>query len=209
MKRVSGGRPEPASEALRRAGLRFGPAETAGRIVSAVIAQAAALAPLTYFGRVADCIVKTIPAAAVGLGLLLAGIVAGQHARGLAAAQAERSPMPPGLAGGEAQAATLGAAAVGAADAMGIATILSVALIMLCVAAVFGLIIGATAPAACGVLKNIAAARYVDETLIEGQQVRFRGEEANTEVIGILATVLRTADTPVAVPNSLLQREMI
>ena len=215
VKRVSGGRLEPASEALRRAGLRFGPAETAGHFVFAVvlivvIAQAAALAGLTYFGRVADSIVQTIPAVAVGLALLLAGIVAGRHARGLAAALAERSPIPPGLAGGATQAAILGAAAVSAVDAMGIATTLPVALIMLSVAAVFGLIVAAAVLAARGVLENIAAARYVEETLIEGQQVRFQGEEAEVEAIGILATVLRTgADTRVTVPNSLLQREAI
>ena len=215
VRRLDGGRLEPASEALRRTGLSLGPAETAGRFAFAVvlivvIAQAAALAGLTYFGRVADSIVQTIPAVAVGLALLLAGIVAGRHARGLVAALAEGGPIPAGLAGRATQAAILGAAAVSAVDAMGIATTLPVALIALSVAAVLGLIVAAAVLAARGVLENIAAARYVEETLIEGQQVRFRGEEAEVEAIGILATVLRTgAGARVTVPNSLLQREAI
>lgn len=215
VRRLSRERLEPATEALRRAGLRGGIAEAAGRFVFVavliiVIAQAAALAGLAYFGRVADSVAQTIPAVAVGTALLLAGVVAGRHARGLAAALAERGPIPPGLAGGATQAAILAAAAVSAVDAMGIATTLPVALITLSVAAVLGLIVAAAVLAARGVLENVAAARYVEETLIEGQQVRFQGQEAEIEAIGILATVLRTgAGARVTVPNSLLQREAI
>ena len=123
---------------------------------------------------------------------------------------AARGPVPAGFAGAATQAAIVAAAAVSAVDAMGISTTLPVALIALSVAALFGLAVAAGVLAARGVLENIAAARYVEETLIEGQRVRFRGEEAEVEAIGILATVLRTvAGTRVTVPNSLLQREAI
>ena len=179
-------------------------------VLVVVIAQASAVAGLGYFGNLADSIIHTIPAVCIGLGFLLVGIVAGRQAGRLVAAMAARGPIPAGFAGAATQAAIVAAAAVSAVDAMGISTTLPVALIALSVAALFGLAVAAGVLAARGVLENIAAARYVEETLIEGQRVRFRGEEAEVEAIGILATVLRTvAGTRVTVPNSLLQREAI
>ena len=71
-----------------------------------------------------------------------------------------------------------------AVDAMGISTTLPVALIALSVAALFGLAVAAGVLAARGVLENIAAARYVEETLIEGQRVRFRGEKRRSRRSG-------------------------
>ena len=215
VQRTGGNRLAPAGEALRNAGMGMDVPELAGRLIFAVvlivvIAQASALAGLTYFGDLADNIVHTLPTVCVGAALLFAGVVAGRQAARLASALAERGPVPPRLAGGATQAAIVGAGAVSAVDAMGIATTLPIALITLAVAALLGLVVAAAVLAARGVLENIAAARYVEETLIEGQPVAFRGEQAEVEAIGILATVLRTAEgARVTVPNSLLQREAI
>ena len=206
---------EPATEVLRSAGVSIAVPDVARRLVFVtvlvvVIAQASAVAGLGYFGDLADSIIRTIPAVCIGLAFLLAGIVAGRQAGRLVAAMAARGPVPAGFAGAATQAAIVAAAAVSAVDAMGISTTLPVALIALSVAALFGLAVATGVLAARGVIENIAAARYVEETLIEGQRVRFRGEEAEVEAIGILATVLRTvAGTRVTVPNSLLQREAI
>ena len=215
VRRMGEERLEPATELLRSAGLSIAVPDVARRLVFVtvlvvVIAQASAVAGLGYFGNLADSIIHTIPAVCIGLGFLLVGIVAGRQAGRLVAAMAARGPVPAGFAGAATQAAIVAAAAVSAVDAMGISTTLPVALIALSVAALFGLAVAAGVLAARGVLENIAAARYVEETLIEGQRVRFRGEEAEVEAIGILATVLRTvAGTRVTVPNSLLQREAI
>ena len=215
VRRMGEERLEPATELLRSAGLSIAVPDLARRLVFVtvlvvVIAQASAVAGLGYFGNLADSIIHTIPAVCIGLGFLLVGIVAGRQAGRLVAAMAARGPIPAGFAGAATQAAIVAAAAVSAVDAMGISTTLPVALIALSVAALFGLAVAAGVLAARGVLENIAAARYVEETLIEGQRVRFRGEEAEVEAIGILATVLRTvAGTRVTVPNSLLQREAI
>ena len=209
VRRMGEERLKPATEVLRSAGLSIAVPDVARRLVFVtvlvvVIAQASAVAGLGYFGDLADSVIHTIPAVCIGLGFLLAGIVAGRQAGRLVAAMAARGPVPAGFAGAATQAAIVAAAAVSAVDAMGISTTLPVALIALSVAVAAGVL------AARGVLENIAAARYVEETLIEGQRVRFRGEEAEVEAIGILATVLRTvAGTRVTVPNSLLQREAI
>ena len=215
VRRVGDKRLEPVAQALNNAGLHIGVPELAGRCAFAVVfiivtIQASAVAGLQYFGDLADRIIHTVPTVGVGLALLLFGIVAGRQAGRLAAALAMRGPVPPRFVGAATQGAIVVAAAVSAVDAMGIATTLPVALITLGVAALFGLIVVGGVLSARGVLENIAAARYVEETLIEGQRVRFRGEETEVETIGILATVLRTdAGVCITIPNSLLQREAV
>lgn len=215
VRRAGDKRLEPAAQALRSAGLRIGVPEMASRctfaaVIIIVIVQAAALAGLEYFGNLAGTIIQTVPTVCVGLALLLVGVVAGRQAGRLAAALAVRGPVPPRIVGAATQGAIVVTAAVSAVGAMGIATTLPVALITLSVAALFGLVVAAAVLSARGVLENIAAARYVEETLIEGQRVRFRGEDTEIETIGILATVLRTdAGVHITIPNSLLQREAV
>ena len=215
VRRVGDQRLAPATQALRSAGLRIGVPEVASRCTFAVvliivIVQAAALAGLEYFGNLADTIIQTVPTVGIGLALLLLGVVAGRQAGRLTAALAARGPVPSRIVGAATQGAIVVTAAVSAVGAMGIATTLPVALITLSVAALLGLVVAAGVLSARGVLENIAAARYVEETLIEGQRVRFRGEDTEIETIGILATVLRTdAGVRMTVPNSLLQREAV
>ena len=215
LRRVGDKRLEPAAQALRSAGLHIGVPEMAGRcafavVIIIVIIQASAVAGLEYFGNLADSIIHTVPTVCIGLALLLFGVVAGRQAGRLAAALAVRGPVPPRFVGAATQGAIVVTAAVSAVGAMGIATTLPVALITLSVAALLGLVVAAGVLSARGILENIAAARYVEETIIEGQRVRFRGEETEVEAIGILATVLRTdAGVRMTVPNSLLQREAV
>ena len=215
VRRAGDKRLAPATQALRSAGLRISVPEVASRctfavVLIVVIIQASNVAGLQYFGDLADSIIHTVPTVCVGLALLLFGVVAGRQAGRLAAAMAVRGPIPPSIVGAATQGAIVVTAAVSAVGAMGIATTLPVALITLSVAALFGLLVAAGVLSARGVLENIAAARYVEETLIEGQRVRFRGEETEIETIGILATVLRTdSGVRITIPNALLQREAV
>ena len=168
--------------------------------------QAATTADLGVFSDMVDSAVRILPVIALGSAILLAGAVAGDWLATLAGALAEQSSVVPRtLASAIVRISSIIGSAIVAFDTIGLATILPVTVVSLLVAAILTLVVAAVIVASRGVLANIAAARYVEETYLEGEQVMFQNTPAEIQAIGLLATELITeAGVVIRVPNQVL-----
>jgi small-conductance mechanosensitive channel len=156
-----------------------------------------------------DGAIRITPLLGVGLGIMFAGAIAGDRIGRIIGVVAERSGAMPGrLAEVIVRAATVAGASIIAFDTMGLATVLPVTVVSLLVAALLALVAAAAVLASRGLLSNIAAARYVEETFIEGDRVLFRQVPAQVQSIGLLSTELLTeSGATLHVPNHILLDE--
>lgn len=174
------------------------------------LSEASRQAQLGVLTELIENATQIAPLVALGMGIVFLGALAGVHLGRMGGALADRSGAMPGtLAAGLIRASIVIGAAVVAFDTVGLATVLPVTVISLLLAALLALAAAALTLASRGVLGNIAAARYVEETFIEGERVLFRQEPAEVQSIGLLATELITdAGALLRVPNQLLVQEV-
>ncbi len=208
---VGASRLETAEQALAGAGLRASLPDLGAQIAFWVvlflaISQAATEAQLGLLTDLLDGAVRLAPVIGLGIGIIFVGALAGDRLGRLLGALAEGSgAMPGALASALVRFALIVGASIVAFDTMGLATVLPVTAVSLLIAAIFALLVAAAVLASRGVLSNIAAARYVEETYLEGERVQFRQEPAEVQSIGLLATELVTdAGAVIRVPNHLL-----
>lgn len=206
---------EATQEALAGIGIRTPVADVSARLVFwavlvLALSEAARQAQLGVLTELIENATTLAPAVALGMGIIFLGALAGVHLGRIGGAFAERSgAMPETLAAALIRVSVVVAATVVAFDSVGLATLLPVAVISLLLAAMLALAAAAVALASRGVLGNIAAARYVEETFIEGDRVLFREAPAEVQSIGLLATELVTDDGALLrVPNQLLVQEV-
>ena len=173
--------------ALRGVGIRLPFASLAGRIVLGIVvlvaaSEAARQAEATPVVDGFESAFRIVPIVALGLGVLFAGVLAADRLAGLAGALAERvGGVSPALAETVVKSAVIVGASLVALDTVGVSTALPVAVMSLTVAAVLAIVAAAIVLASRGVLRNVAAARYVEEVFIEGDRVVFRDEPAEVE----------------------------
>jgi small-conductance mechanosensitive channel len=181
---------ESAERALAGAGLRTSLPDLGAQIsfwvvLFLAVSQAATEAQLGLLTDLLEGAVRLAPVIGLGVAIIFIGALAGDRLGRLLGA----------IAG----------ASIVAFDTMGLATVLPVTAVSLLIAAIFALLVAAAVLASRGVLSNIAAARYVEETYLEGERVLFRQEPAEVQSIGLLATELVTdAGAVIRVPNHLL-----
>lgn len=194
-------------------GLKSAPSEVLRRLIRwtvliVAVAQAARFLELDTVATVIDRAVRIAPIFIIVLALLFLGALLSDRLARAARSAAERSgAVPPAIAGAVVRGVVLAGALALALEAAGVTADLPVIVLAICLAGALVLVVAALIVGARGLLENLLAARYVEEHYIEGQMVEFRSERAQIRSIGLLATVVRTADgTDHTTPNSMFLR---
>lgn len=174
-------------------------------------AQAAHILELTAVAEVIDRVFWIAPILLIVLAVLYVGAILSERLAHAAHAALERhGTIPPSLGAGVVRAAILVTAVVVALEATGVTVNLPVIILSLSLAGVLALIVAGLIIGGRGLLENILAARYVEEQYIEGQMVTFRSGRAQIRSIGLMATVVRTADgIDHTTPNTVFLRESL
>ena len=180
-------------------------------LIVVAVAQAARFLELDVIANLIDRVVDLAPIFLVVLVVAFAGAALSERLAKAASAAAERSgAVPPTIVAGTVRASILAGALALALQAAGVTADLPVIVLAICLAAALVLVIAALVIGARGLLENLLAARYVEEQYIEGQIVEFHSQRAQIRSIGLLATVVRTADgTDHTMPNAMFLRESI
>ena len=180
-------------------------------VIVITVAQTMRFLHLDAVADVIDRLVDIAPIFVIVLAVLFLGAALGEQLARAARTTAERSQaLPPTMAAGVVRGAVLAAALVLALEAAGVTASLPVVVLAICLAAALVLVVAGLTVGARGLLENLLAARYVEEHYIEGQIVEFRATRAQIRSIGLLATVIRTADgTDHTLPNAMFLREAL
>jgi small-conductance mechanosensitive channel len=195
-------------DALERAGLGRSLSQLLGRALRiglslVVIFAALSLTGLQFLDDALNEAVLFLPKLLAASALLLAGVVLGGLARGWGDRLAYQMDLPVPL-GGIAQVAVVAVFAITAAAQVAVSS----AILMVLVALVVGAA-GATFALAFGlggrdVARELSGGRYLKTTYRAGQVISFGGVRGRIETIDTAATVLRTDDGTVRVPNNML-----
>ncbi len=204
------------SQLAAMAGVTASPSMTLRRltrwsVVLVGVAQAALLLRLEAVSSVIDRVVWFAPILVIVLVLLYAGTTVAERLARAAQAVADRNGTVPGpIVGAVVRISILIAVVVIALEAAGVAADLPVVVVAICLTGALGLVVSGLIIGGRGLLENLLAARYVEEHYVEGQMVNFRTERAQIRSIGLMATVVRTADgVDHTTPNSIFLREAI
>ena len=171
--------------------------------------QAALILELRAVADVIDRAVWIGPILAVMFVVLYVGAKFAERLARLAHAAAERDgSVPPEIVAAIVRVSILSAAIVLALEATGVSANMPVVVLAICLTAALGLVVIGLIIGMRGLLENLLAARYVEEQYIEGQMITFRSQKAQVRSIGLLATVVRTADgADHTTPNAIFLRD--
>jgi small-conductance mechanosensitive channel len=193
---------------LAQAGLGESLSKLLGRVLRialslVVIFAALSLVGLQFLSDALNQAVLFLPSLLAAGALLLAGIVLGGFAREWADRLAYQMDLPLPL-GRIAQIAVVAVFAITAAAQVAVSTAILMVLVALLVAA-----IGATFALAFGlggreVARELSAGRYLRTAYRTGQEISFGDVHGRIESIDTAATVLRTEQGTVRVPNNML-----
>ena len=193
---------------LERAGLGASISRLLGRVLRialslVVIFAALSLTGLQFLSDALNEAVLFLPRALAAAGLLLAGVVLGGFARDWADRVGYQMDLPVPL-GRMAQVGVVAVFAITAAAQVAVSTAILMVLVALLLAAT-----GATFALAFGlggreVARELSAGRYLRTAYRAGQVISFGDVRGRIESIETAATVLRTDDGTVRVPNNML-----
>jgi small-conductance mechanosensitive channel len=195
-------------QVLERAGLGQSLSKLIGRVLRialslVVIFAALSLTGLQFLSDALNQAVLFLPKLLAAGALLLAGVVIGGLAREWVDRLAYQMDLPLPL-GRIAQVVVVGVFAITAAAQVAVSTAILMVLVALLVAAV-----GATFALAFGlggrdVARELSAGRYLRTAYSAGQVISFGDVRGRIESIDTAATVLRTEEGTVRVPNNML-----
>jgi small-conductance mechanosensitive channel len=198
---------------LERAGLGASISKLLGRVLRialslVVIFAALSLTGLQFLSEALNQAVLFLPKLLAAAALVLAGVVLGGLAREWVDRLAYQMDLPLPL-GRIAQVVVVGVFAITAAAQIAVSSAILMVLVALLVAAV-----GATFALAFGlggreVARELSAGRYLRTAYSTGQVISFGDVRGRIESIDTAATVLRTDDGVVRVPNNMLLASVV